>query len=98
MVIQDHRVYVSGFAFSPYGIREVNLLFQDRTFRSAAALSDDPLLRRRWPWYPATVQPRFQALFPGRPPGVREATDLQVEIVDGRGKRTLLDDRQFRWP
>jgi len=98
MVIKDHRVYVSGFAFSPYGIREVNLLFQNHTFRSSAPLFEDPALRRRWPWYAATKQPRFQALFSTRPPGVRERTDLQVEIVDGRGQRLLLDDRPFRWP
>lgn len=98
MTIADHRLYVSGFALSPFGIREVNLLLQDHGVRKPATLFEDPAVRRRWPWYPATARPRFQAMFVGRPHGVREQTDLQVEIVDGRGVRTLLEDRPFRWP
>jgi len=47
--------------------------------------------------YDATVRPRFVAIFPHRPPGVRERTDIQPEIIDGRGKRTLLEDRWITW-
>ena len=29
---------------------------------------------------------------------VRRLTDVQVEIVDGKGERTLLEDRWIEWP
>lgn len=90
--------YISGFAFSPFGVREANLLFQNHAVRIPAFLSEDPRMSRRWPWYGPHAKARFQRILKERPPGVRRETDMQVEIVDGRGRRTLFDDRQFIWP
>jgi hypothetical protein len=92
------KLYVSGFALSPYGVRSVTLRFANGRVRVAPFLFDDPALRRRFPWYDATTKPRFVREFDRRPPGVAERTDLQVEIVDGRGRRVLLEDRFFLWP
>jgi len=92
------RAYVSGFALSPYGIRSVTLRFASGRVRIPAFLFDDPALRRRFPWYDATTKPRFVREIERRPGGVAERTDLQVEIIDGRGKRVLLEDRFFLWP
>ena len=90
--------YFSGYALSPYGIRSVTLRLQNGRVRITPFLFDDPALRRRFPWYDATTKPRFQLGIERRPEGVGERTDLQVEIVDGRGKRVLLEDRFFLWP
>lgn len=92
------NVLVSGFALSPYGIREVNLLLDNGGVRLPTTLQPDPKLSAQFPWYDATPRPRFMAAFPKRPPGVRRVTDIQVEIIDGRGRRTLLDDRWVEWP
>ncbi|HYU26319.1 MAG TPA: hypothetical protein VEO74_14015 [Thermoanaerobaculia bacterium] len=92
------RAYFSGYAFSPYGIRSVTLRLQNGRGRIAPFLFDDPALRRRFPWYDATTKPRFQLEVERRPDGVGERTDLQVDIVDGRGRRVLLEDRFFLWP
>jgi hypothetical protein len=92
------RAYVSGFALSPYGIRSVTLRFASGRVRIPAFLFDDPALRRRFPWYDATTKPRFVREIERRPDGVAERTDLQVEVIDGRGKRLWLEDRFFIWP
>jgi hypothetical protein len=88
----------TGFAFSPYGIREVNLLMNNGAIRIPTQLLDDPALKRTFPWYDATTRPRFVASFAKRPRGMWTLTDVQVEIIDGRGQRTLLDDRWVGWP
>lgn len=87
----------SGFAFSPYGIRAVNLLVNNGAVRLPTELREDAALKRQFPWYDATTRPRFVAKFPERPPGVWMITDMQPEIIDGRGKRTLLEDRWISW-
>ena len=94
----DGRLYVSGFALSPYGVRSATLRFADGRVRIPAFLFDEPQLHRRFPWYAATAKPRFVREIPRRPAGVGERTDLQVEIVDGRGRSVLLEDRFFVWP
>jgi hypothetical protein len=96
--ISGRGAYFSGFAFSPYGIRSVTLLLQNGRVRITPFLFDDPALRGRFPWYAATAKPRFLREIVRRPDGVGERTDVQVEIVDGRGKRVLLEDRFFLWP
>ena len=94
---QPGRGFFSGYAFSPYGIREVTLLFANARVRVAAPLQPDANLTRRFPWYPATSRPRFVRALPERPRGVGELTDVQVEIVDGRGTVTRLPSRWFAW-
>ena len=52
---------------------------------------------QHFPWYPQSPRPAFSLLIPKRPKDVWRYTDVQVEIVDGRGERTLLDDRWIEW-
>ena len=90
--------FFSGYALSPYGIKRVDLLFDNGSVRFPATLIADPGLSRLYPWYDATPHPRFVAGFPARPPGVRAATDVQVEIEDGKGGVTRLLSHVFVWP
>jgi hypothetical protein len=92
------HAFFSGFAFSPYGLREVNLLFNAGAIRLPTLMQPDPGLSARFPWYGATTRPRFFAGFSKRPPGVWKRTDVQVEIIDGRDQRTLLEDVIVDWP
>jgi hypothetical protein len=90
-------VTFSGVALSPFGIREVNLLFENGRIRFPATLQTDPATSRWYRWYDATTKPAFSRVFLSRPKGVRQFTDVQAEIIDGSGKRTLLDDRWIDW-
>jgi hypothetical protein len=87
----------SGWAMSPWGIREVDLLFDNGQVRVPATLSEDRGLSRGLPWYPKTSRPRFTARFDRRPWFIRPDTDVQVEIIDGRGNKTVLDGRPIDW-
>ncbi len=95
---QDFRrvVNVSGWAMSPHGIKAVNLLFDDAGLRVPATLSDAPYIRKRMPWYPASPGPSFSAVVPV-PRGAHGRTDIEVQIVDGAGRLSRLDDVEFRW-
>ena len=92
------EAYFSGWALSPWGVKEVNLLFNNGGLRVPTALFDDPSLEAGLPWYPGTPRPRFIASFRQRPRGIRAEADVQVEIIDGRGERTLLEGKWFEWP
>ena len=50
-----------------------------------------------WPWYPQNPKPAFTAVIARRPKGVPRETDIQVEIVDGRGEVTRLKDVPIVW-
>ena len=86
----------SGWTMSPHGIRSVDLWFDNRTERHRAKLVPDPLLAQRCPGQHLT-RTRYLAEFASRPPGIRRNTDVQVEVTDGRGERTVFDDRWFTW-
>ena len=89
---------VSGWALAPDGIREVNLLFGNGRVRVPARLEPWPALTRDlYPWYPRVDRPAFTATFDEPLPGLRRETDLQVEIIDGKGARVLLEDVWFSW-
>jgi hypothetical protein len=90
--------FFSGWALSPWGIREVNLIFDNGKVRIPTHLIADATVSARFPWYPRTPRPRFVMPVDRRPDGVHFGTDVQVEIIDGRGVRTLLDDRWISWP
>jgi len=75
-----------------------DLLFNNGAIRERTTPLDDPALQRVFRWYDATRHPRFGRAFDRRPRGVRQITDVQVEIIDGRGRRTLLEDRWIFWP
>ena len=86
------RLKVSGFALSPYGIRAVNLRFANGRRVIAADLVERPDINERYPWYPLTTRAGF----------VKEidaplGDDVQVEIIDGRGRRMRLQDVWFTW-
>lgn len=87
----------SGWALSPWGIRKVDLLFDNGQVRYPTMLLEEKGLKDGFPWYPKTPRPRFVAYFPSRPANVRRDTDVQVEITDGRGQRTLLEGRWIDW-
>lgn len=89
--------FFAGWALSPHGIRSVDLLFNNGGIRLPAILVPDPDLHRVFPWYPNCPKPRFMAHFKTRPKGVWRDTDVQVEIVDGRGRRARLEDYWFTW-
>jgi hypothetical protein len=91
-----HEVFY-GWALSPYGIRAVDFLFDNGRVRIPAKLEEDRSLSAGMPFYPRTTHPRYAALFESRPKGVRPVTDVQVEIVDGRGVKTLLEGRFISW-
>ena len=90
------KAWFTGYALSPNGIREVNLLFNNGTIREPTFLRPDASVTKNHPWYPVAT-PRFMRAFDARPPGVWESADVQVEIIDGHGNRTLLEDRFFEW-
>jgi hypothetical protein len=89
--------FMSGFALSPYGIRSVDFLFNNGAIRVPASFWPDPAVSKQFPWYDATPRPRFVAAFKEKPQGVWRHTDVQVEIVDGRGHRTRLGERWVEW-
>jgi hypothetical protein len=83
-----------GIALSPYGIRRVNLLVNNGDIRLTTNLRFDPTLSAKVHGCSIT---RFTARFARRPPGVWKKTDVQPEIIDGRGSRMLLEDRWIVW-
>jgi len=87
----------TGWALSPYGVREVWLLLNNGSVRLPTTLSEDRHLSSGFPCYPETSRPRFTALFPRRPDGVRRMTDVKVEIIDGRGGIKRLEPRWIHW-
>lgn len=88
----------SGFTLSPYGIRTVTLRFNNGLIRIPATLrKGEASLQHYFRWYDATEHARYAAGFSSRPAGVWPVTDVQVEIVDGRGRKTLLEDRWIEW-
>jgi hypothetical protein len=92
-----HHAVFYGWALSPYGIRSVDFLFENGRVRVPAKLEKFPGLSKGMPFYPATPKPRYAALFEQRPKGVPRDTDVQVEIVDGRGAKTWLEGRFIAW-
>lgn len=87
----------SGWTMSPHGIRSVDLWFDNRTERHRAKLVPDPLLNARCPGTPHLTRTRYLGEFARRPDGIRRNTDVQVEVTDGRGEKTVFDDRWFTW-
>ncbi len=91
------RVAVQGWALSPYGVDHVNVCFGNRKICTRAAMHPRPDVTRMLPGYPAQERVGFATDLSGPPAGIRGETDMQVEIVDGRGRKTLLRPSFFRW-
>ena len=88
---------VSGWALSPHGIRGVDVLLENGTRRYPAIPFLRPDVHAHFPWYASTPAPGFFFALPRRPHGVKRETDVQVEIIDGRGGRTRLPDLPVQW-
>jgi hypothetical protein len=88
---------VSGWALSPDGIREVNILIDAGRHKFRAPLFAREDVSKLFPWYPRTPRPAFALVIPARPPGVPRGTDVQVEIIDGAGRVTRLRDALITW-
>jgi hypothetical protein len=88
---------ISGWALSPSAIRSVTALVDSGRVRVACGLFPREDVTQLHPWYPQTRYPAFAVTIPRRPPGVPEQTDMQIEIIDGAGKRTMLPDILVTW-
>jgi hypothetical protein len=87
---------VKGFAFSPDGIRRVDVYFYSRMLHYQAQLVPRPDVTKKWPWYPVP-RPGFLLRLPKRPRGYSRMAEVQVKVTDGRGKELWLEDRVFDW-
>jgi len=81
--LQTHErsLTMSGWARSPFGVQRVDVLFQCAGVRVPAKLSGA----------------RFTLMLPKRPRGVPRFTDVDVEVIDGRGVGTRLGDIALNW-
>ncbi|MFL6246818.1 MAG: hypothetical protein ACJ74H_12380 [Thermoanaerobaculia bacterium] len=86
----------TGWALSPHATRHVWVLIDDGRHRFEATRVPRPDVQARYGWY-YEAKPGFGIMIPERPKGVPRKTDIQVEIEDGAGRRTRLDDVLFAW-
>jgi hypothetical protein len=91
-----HGGIFSGWAISPYGIRSVDLWLNSRRVRYPATLTP-ARLEEHCPGNTRVTRVRFLGFFKTRPPEIHQQTDVQVEVTDGRGVRTVYDDRWITW-
>jgi hypothetical protein len=82
-----------GWTSSPYGIKKVDVWFENRRVKYPARVRPLPPVAR----CPGPPPVAYELAFPSRPADVREKTDVQVEVTDGRGKKTVFDDRWIGW-
>jgi hypothetical protein len=97
MITFKRRATFSGWTQSPHGIAAVDLWFDNRRYRHRAQLVPDPSLNARCAGDPRVSRTRYYAGFDHRPEDVRRDTDVQVEVTDGRGQKTVFDDRWITW-
>ena len=89
------RARIEGWAMSPWGVDAVYLRFANGRIVIPADLVERPDVSAKYPWYPMTAKPGFVKELD--PLDIPSGTDIQVEIVDGRGRRTRLQDVWFTW-
>jgi hypothetical protein len=95
----DGPLTVSGWALSPNGITTVDVLLHNGMFRFHTTPASRIDVQSRFPWYPRIHNAGFTITFPKkRPRGVPRWTDVQVEVIDGKGGRTRLPDVVIEWP
>jgi hypothetical protein len=97
MITFQRRAIFSGWTLSPHGIAAVDLWFDNRTYRHRAQLVPDASLNARCAGNPRVARTRYYAGFDHRPEDIRRDTDVQVEVTDGRGRKTVFDDRWITW-
>jgi hypothetical protein len=88
---------VSGWALSPAGISEVDVLIDSGRVHIVASRTPNAQISGMFPMYPKTTLPSFSAHIERRPPGVPEKTDVQVAIVDSAGHITRMPDLLVTW-
>jgi hypothetical protein len=88
---------VSGWALSPSGISEVDVLIDSGRVRIVASRTPNAQISGMYPRYPKTTLPSFSSHIEHRPRGVPEKTDVQVAIVDGTGHVTQMPDLLINW-
>lgn len=89
---------VSGWALSREGIREVIVRFSNGAFEYRAALVPQTQINALYPWYSrAHPHSGFRLRINERPKRMPSHTDMQIEIVDGGGRRKVLDQRWIYW-
>ncbi|MEA2339468.1 MAG: hypothetical protein QOE82_3475, partial [Thermoanaerobaculia bacterium] len=89
---------VTGWALSPNGLASVDVLLHNGMYRFHTTPTSRLDVKMKFPWYPRVRDAGFTITFPKRPRGVPQWTDVQVEIIDGKGIRTRLPDIVIRWP
>jgi hypothetical protein len=87
---------VSGWALSPAGIAEVDVLIDSGRLRIVASRAQNAQISGMYPSYPKTTLPSFSAHVE-HPRGVPEKTDVQVAIVDSAGHITRMPDLLITW-
>jgi hypothetical protein len=90
---------VTGWALAPNGIDHVDVLLHNGMHHFQTTSTSRFDVQTKFPWYPRVRNPGFTITFPHkRPRGVPRWTDVQVEIIDGKGGRTRLPDVVIDWP
>ena len=89
---------VTGWALSPNGISAVDVLLHNGMYRYHTDPASRLDVKMKFPWYARVRDAGFTLTFAKRPRGVPQWTDVQVEIIDGKGGRTRLPDIVIRWP
>jgi hypothetical protein len=87
---------VTGWVLSPHGTRHVWILLDDGRHRFEALRVPRADVQARYGWY-YDKAPGFTITLPERPKRIPRKTDVQIEIEDGVGRRTRLDDVLFVW-
>ncbi|MDP9194729.1 MAG: hypothetical protein M3P06_23780 [Acidobacteriota bacterium] len=87
---------INGWALSPHGTRHVWILLDNGRHRFEATRVPRADVQPRYGWY-YDKAPGFTITIPSRPRGVPRKTDIQIEIEDGAGRKTRLEDVLFVW-
>ena len=95
--VHTRQLRVAGWALSPHGIRSATVLIDSGRLRVPMEQYQRPDVVEQFPWYPNVPEPGLIATIPKRPKGTPRHTDIQIEIVDGRGEVTHLRSIPFQW-
>ncbi|MFZ2493833.1 MAG: hypothetical protein WA208_20330, partial [Thermoanaerobaculia bacterium] len=91
------RLGVSGFAFSPHGIRSVEVLIHGGRLRLQAQRHASVEMTAARPWYRNDPAPAFELVLPKRPKGIPKQTSVRVRATDRAGRTVESDDRMIVW-
>jgi len=89
-------LHVVGWALARDGIDAVNLRFANGRYVVAADRLPREDIARTLPWYPNVDWQGFMKTI-DPPPFIDGPTDMQVELVDGRGRVVRKEPMWFNW-